>query len=103
MKVFLCIFFIVNVSFGEAFLRLSEMREESSFIPNYAYSLIYSFRLSLGDTDTDAFDANLQPVTIWFIFVFCALYTNVVMLNLLIAIISKSFENVSDNENQAHY
>lgn len=59
MKVFLCIFLIVNVGFGEAFLRLSEMREESSFIPNYAYSMIYSFRLSLGDTDTDAFEENL--------------------------------------------
>eukprot|EP00347_Sterkiella_histriomuscorum_P016371 403353446 len=103
MKIFLFILAIVYLGFGEAFLRLSEARDESEFIQNYAYAIVYSFRLSIGDTDTDKFDDNLQPITVWIMFVLCAVYTNIVMLNLLIAIISESFEKINNNALQASY
>jgi hypothetical protein len=56
MKVFLMILFIVEISFGEAFLRLSEASPiEGIFLDNFAMSFVYSFRLSIADTDTDHF------------------------------------------------
>ena len=59
MKVFLFILFIVYFGFGEAFLRLSEKSGESMWIKNYAMSWVYSFRLSVGDNDTDTFDDSI--------------------------------------------
>lgn len=59
MRIFLFILLIVYMGFGEAFLRLSENSENAHFIQNYAYSIVYSFRLSIGDTDTDSFDETL--------------------------------------------
>ncbi|CDW87954.1 wd-40 repeat protein [Stylonychia lemnae] len=104
MKIFLLILLIIYLGFAEAFLRLAESSEEEfNFAKNYAYALVYAFRLSIGDTDTDLFDDNKQPITIWIIFILCALYTNIVMLNLLIAIISQSFEKINNNANQASY
>ena len=54
MRVFLLILAIVLIAFGEAFMRLSEMSE----VPfttyfNYAYVFVYTFRLAVGDTDTE--------------------------------------------------
>ena len=103
MKVFLLIFFIFNVAFGEAFLRLTEQREEVSVVSNYAYAMVYSFRLSLGDTNTDGFEDNIQPVTLWFMFVLCALITCVIMLNLLVSVVGKSFDGVYINKQMASY
>ena len=57
MRIFLFILLLVYLGFGEAFLRLSET-SDSPFIEDYAYSVVYAFRLSIGDTDTEAFEAN---------------------------------------------
>ena len=54
MKVFLLILFIVEIGFGEAFLRLSEVSSgKGNFLENYAMSFVYTFRMSLADNDTD--------------------------------------------------
>lgn len=104
MKVFLLILIIMYFGFGEAFLRLSEASgEESKFIVDYPHALLYAYRLSLGDMSTDTFDTSVQPVTVWILFVICILYTNIVMLNLLIAIISESFALINSNAEQASY
>ena len=104
MKVFLLILIIMYLGFGEAFLRLSEASDpESKFITDYQHAILYSFRLSLGDMSTDTFDTSVQPVTAWLLFVGCILYTNIVMLNLLIAIISESFAHINENASNASY
>lgn len=95
MKIFLLILFIVYFGFGEAYLRLSEASEmvdpELRFIKNYADAWVYAFRLSLGDTDTEVFHDTIQPITIWILWVICFILTNIVMLNMLIAIIGESY------------
>ena len=58
-------------------------------------SVVYTFRMSLADNDTDAFEDIAQPVTAWILFVACGLFTNIVMLNLLISIIGQSFERIN--------
>lgn len=52
---------------------------------------------------TDSFDDTIQPVTVWLLFVLCILYTNIVMLNLLIAIVSEAFALINDNADNANY
>lgn len=57
MKVFLLILLIIYLGFGEAFLRLSEgSTSDAAFINDYGHSMLYSFRMSLGDFSTDTFD-----------------------------------------------
>ena len=65
--------------------------------------MVYAIRISIGDTDTDKFDDGAQPVSAWFIFMLCALFTNIIMLNLLIALISESFRNINSNSISANY
>ncbi|CDW84531.1 wd-40 repeat protein [Stylonychia lemnae] len=104
MKVFLLILFLVYFGFGEAFLRLSENSDpEASFIKNYAYCWVYAFRLSMGDTAADTFNDTIQPITLWIIWCICLLLTNIVMLNMLIAIIGESFGTVNSMQKQANY
>jgi hypothetical protein len=104
MRVFLLILAIVMIAFSEAFMRLSEMsNEESQFHVNYAFSFVYTFRLAVGDTGTDTFNDTIQPVIIWIYFAICLLLTNVVLLNLLIAIISESFNKINSNAVLANY
>lgn len=103
IRVFIFILLIVYIGFGEAFLRLSEVSEDAAFLYNYAYSIIYSFRLSIGDNDTDSYNEAMQPVTLWFMFVASILFTNIIMLNLLISIISDSFGKVNSNAENANY
>ncbi len=98
MKQFLLILFLSYFAFGEAFLRLSEASDPDSkgrFLNHIAMSFVYSFRMSLADNDTDAFEEIAQPVTAWILFVACSLFTNIVMLNLLISIIGQSFEKIN--------
>lgn len=64
---------------------------------------VYSFRLSVGDNDTDAYDYSIQPTTIWILFVITGILTNIVMLNLLISIISESFNRINEKSKEANY
>ena len=86
------------MGFGEAFLRLAEAEtdEELRFVSNFANSFVFIYRMSLGDNATDAFEMTLQPTYIWILFVFAGIFMAIVLLNLLIAIISLSFENINE-------
>ena len=98
MKEFLAILFIVQFGFGEAFLRLSEASDPNSdgrFLENFFFAYVYAYRMGLGDNDTSAFDGVVQPITAWLLFVACGLFTNIVMLNLLISIIGQSFGRIN--------
>ena len=64
---------------------------------------MYTFRISIGDTSTDNFNNSKQKVTVWIIFVLCALVTNIIMLNLLIALISESFNKINSDKMSANY
>jgi hypothetical protein len=88
MRVFLLILLIVELAFGEAFLRLSEASTgEGKFLDNYALAYLFTLRMNLGDVSTDNLDSTSQPVLAWILFCIFAIFTNIVMLNLLISII----------------
>lgn len=106
MKEFLLILFVVQIGFGEAFLRLSEASDpdsEGNFLNNIATSFVFTFRMSLADNNTDPFDFIAQPVTAWILFVACGLFTNIVMLNLLISIIGQSFDRINQQATVATF
>ena len=59
MKIFLAFLLVVYLGFGEAFLRISQNSEpDYQYLPNYAFAIINTFRLSVGDTDPSNFNGG---------------------------------------------
>lgn len=108
MQVFLFIFLTVIIAFNEAFLRIAEgsddIEDGGKFQgKNYAQGFAFTFALAVGDTRADGYDGSAAPAVVWIIFCLVLLIMNVVMLNLLVAIVSKSFDNINDNWESAMY
>lgn len=57
---------------------------------------MYTYRLILGDFDTEAF-GDVSVLLVWILFTICTLVVMIVMLNLLIAIVSETFAKVISN------
>ena len=93
MKQFLFLLLLCQIGFAEAFLRLSEYgNEDSHFLDNILDAYIYTYRMSLVDNDTDSFNISEGKTTLWILFVVGGFIMQIVMLNLLISIISHSFD-----------
>ena len=58
-------------------------------------ALIYSFRTGLGDFDTEGYGIPHEAL-IWIIFLLEAILIQIVLLNLLIAIMGDTFAKVSE-------
>lgn len=100
-------FFIVLVSmtigFGNAFLILSLGNPEGSqFTTGYINSILYVYQMTLGAFDTTAF-GDVAPTLVWVLFLLVTVFVMIILLNLLIAIISDSYANVSAAAEQAKY
>ena len=64
-------------------------------------SFIYSYRLSLGDFDTDPFSTSNNLTLLWNLFIISSLFTAIVQLNMLVAIMGEAFNRVNaESENQ---
>ncbi|CDW77719.1 wd-40 repeat protein [Stylonychia lemnae] len=104
MKWFLILLLICQIGFAEAFLRLSEYsQEDGQFLSNIVHAFIYAFRMSIVDNDTSAYDKNVSQTTIWILFIVAGIIMPIVMLNLLISIISKSFDDINKQSKLAAY
>ncbi len=107
MRVFLFIFLTVIVAFNEAFTRLAEVTadpDEGGFNgKNCAQGYAFTFALAIGDTRADGYDESISPAIAWLLFSLVLLIMNVVMLNLLVAIISKSFEDINEKWQETMY
>ncbi len=105
MGPFLMVLFITFIAFGDALLQISRGNKKGEgFIDNNSYvmSLLFVYRMVLGDWDTGALGKVALPA-VWILFVLCTLFNMVVMLNLLIAIIGETFNRVSTNSVQAAF
>jgi hypothetical protein len=96
IRFFLMVLFISLIAFGDAFLSLSlaNESEENRFVFNLLNSTIYTYRIILGDFDTEQFGL-VSTGLVWLLFLLCTLFNMIIMLNLLISIISESFANVN--------
>ena len=60
-------------------------------------SLLYAWRLGLGDWDTDPFEGETST-SVWIIFVASTFICNLTFLNMLIAIMGDTFDKVMDTK-----
>jgi hypothetical protein len=98
MRIFLVVFTIILLGFADAFATLSLGSEESAqYVTGFIDSLVYTYRIALGDYATDTYDDTVQPLTVWIFFLLCTIVNVIVILNLLIAIISDSFSRILEN------
>lgn len=89
--------------FSDTLLTISKGNDPGEeFVTGTIDSFIYTYRMVLGDFDTDNF-GNVLVWMVYLMFILCTVFNNIVMLNLLIAIISESFCNVKDNARNATY
>lgn len=95
MRNFFLVLLITIAAFGDSFLRLSlGNTEDAQFTTGFWDSLIYTYRMILGDFDTGAFGDVAAPL-VMILFLLCTIFNMIVMLNLLIAIISDSYAKVT--------
>ena len=100
MKTFLFVLCLAIIGFALSFFSMSRSLAykpgDDGFAPYLNApidALKFSYKSALGDFDTDDFDEWN-----WIIFLFASILEVVVMLNLLIAIISATFERVASQE-----
>jgi len=104
IRLFIVVIAIVFLGFGDAFFRLSQYADpDNAWLENYALGTAYAFLMSIGSNDPSAFEGNVQTGACWVLFVFSIALTNIVMLNLLVAIISESFNRFNDSKYNANY
>ena len=59
-------------------------------------AIIYSFRTGLGDFDTNGYDNIAASQMIWIFFIACAILIQIILLNMLIAIMGDTFSRVTE-------
>ena len=104
MRNFLLVLLFMIIGFGNSFyvLSLGNSTDETIFIGSFVDSILFSYRMVLGDFDTEAFGATAVPLA-WILFLLFTIFNMIVMLNLLIAIISDSYARVAASAEQATY
>lgn len=104
MRHFFLVLLFTIIAFGNAFLvlALGNETDEGKFITGYVDSLLFSYRMVLGDFDTGAFGDTAVPL-VWIMFLIFTVFNIIVMLNLLIAVISDAYAAVAEQSEQAMY
>ncbi|CDW75916.1 UNKNOWN [Stylonychia lemnae] len=101
MRHFMVVLFITLVAFSDSFLTLSNGNEENDqFVHGFYDSIIYTYRIILGDFNVEKF-GSVGTQLVYGLFILCTMFNTIVMLNLLIAIISETFETVKENSENA--
>ncbi|CDW88225.1 UNKNOWN [Stylonychia lemnae] len=103
MGIFLFVLLITVAAFGDSFLRISWGNvEENQFTSSFVYAVLFAYSMILGGYDTSVFGEVAVPL-VWIFWILCTILDMIVMLNLLIAIISSTFDRVNENQEQASY
>lgn len=99
MSTFAAVLALAMIGFGNAFyiMALNMKEEEDAYTGgNFLMALIYSFRTGLGDFSTDGYaNINGEP-WLWIIFLLCAILIQIILLNLLIAIMGDTYGKVQE-------
>lgn len=104
IKFFVILYFFILLTFANALIILNTGRLESKKL----YDDIFSFRvldaffniylLSLGEFATDNFEGKQKDVMAWFIFFASTFITQITFLNMLIAVMSDTYDQVKEIE-----
>lgn len=111
LKDFMVVFFITIVGFSQGMLILSNanidytVEDPSTHYtdenpnPQYIFgvmdSVFFAYRMSLGDFDTGALGTNYRWMALCF-FILATMFLTIMMLNLLVAVVSGTYERVRD-------
>jgi len=103
IRFFVVIMTIIVVAFSSAFVVLFEVNEtevseetKSSF-SDFGTAVLTMFRMMLGDFDVSIFQDSTNPVMLQVLFYVYILVVTIVLLNLLIALMSDTYDKVSEN------
>jgi len=112
MSIFLAMLLLGILSFANTYYVLDQItydeikaQDEKDFVNvtgGSAWdSIMYTYRMGLGDFDTDPYnDSNYMPLY-WALFISCTVFIQILLLNLLIAIMGDTFERVQEMKEQA--
>ena len=97
MRFFMVILFVLIIAFSDAFYSESNsLPEDDRYIGNFFFAITFSYETALGALETD----NFQGFVPWLLFFAVTIFNLIVMLNLLIAIISETFDKVTATKEQ---
>jgi len=103
MSTFLVVLLITILAFSDTLLTISNGNEEhEKFITSFFDSIIYVYRIILGDFNVNEFGEVAVPLC-YLLFILCTIFNTIVMLNLLIAIIGETFSIVKANSVTSAY
>jgi hypothetical protein len=104
MKSSLLVLLITVAAFGNTFSVISKGNESLPnaekdnlvFTAGFLDGLLFTYRMILGDFDTTGF-GEIAVGTVTTLFILCTVFNMIIMLNLLIAVISDTYERVAAN------
>jgi hypothetical protein len=103
MREFLVVLMLAILAFSDTYNNISEGNQtDSQFVNGPFDSFLMSYKMALGDFDTDNFGEVAVPMCL-VLFYLSTVFNMIVMFNLLIAIISETFANVNSNALLAAY
>lgn len=104
MKYFLALLLLTIIAFGDSMRQISTSNPEGKDFINGTFltSIAFIYRMVLGDFDTNNFGEVAVPA-VWILFILCTVFNMIIMMNLLIAIISDAFAEVTAMSEQASY
>jgi hypothetical protein len=85
--------------FGTGFYILSNNNvgpDQEKFLTSFPFSIIYSYRMSVGDFQLDGFDKSEDYVLLWIMFLLCSMFSTILLLNMLVAIMGEAFNRVNE-------
>ena len=116
MKWFFFIFVLVTMCFANAIYILNSNRIQDSFgnelyeetFPSFGYvsAILNQYLVALGDWDTEnyAISTSRSPTNsylVWLLFVFTTVFSQIIMFNILIAIMGDTYDSVFANMEKA--
>mmetsp|Transcript_24585 Transcript_24585/g.38158 ORF Transcript_24585/g.38158 Transcript_24585/m.38158 type:complete len:187 (-) Transcript_24585:757-1317(-) len=106
MRYFLLILTITLLAFGDSYKVMSAANADGDGFIGHNNGLLaglfYSYRVGLGDFDVENF-GDVGAFYCLLLFIFNTVITTIIMLNLFIAIISESFDNINQQGSRASY
>lgn len=97
IKYFLAVLWIGVVGFGVSFFVLSNNNDDDKqFIDGFLESILYSYRITIGDFALDDYPSSTNPAFLWIIFILATLFSMIILLNMLVAIMGDSFNRVTE-------
>mmetsp|Transcript_3135 Transcript_3135/g.3020 ORF Transcript_3135/g.3020 Transcript_3135/m.3020 type:complete len:102 (+) Transcript_3135:4953-5258(+) len=77
--------------------------DNNQFITNVVDSLLYSYKLTVGEFGLDEFDNSTNGALLWIFFILASLFTLIILLNMLVAIMGDSFNRVREYEDNQRF